>query len=184
VPSTIAIPATQGLQAQPYGLPTNNGYYIADDNALAARNQGLPLVFGSRNSTYIIPKTNSPSLIVPAFGFLNQAGQFNSLTAEFWIKIQSQAVEPRRIFGPIASEDGLYVEGPFLKLKVGKIVESHYVKEWDRPMLIDIRITPTNATLILNGEQVIDFNLNARQYRFVPSLVGSTGSGLAWILRI
>ena len=174
VPSSIAIPSTQGLQAQPYGLPTNNGYYIANDNALVARNQGLPLVFGSRNSTYITPKTNSPSLIVPAFGFLNQAGQFNSLTAEFWIKIQSQAIAPRRIFGPIASEDGLYVEGPFLKLKVGKNVGSHYVKEWDRPMLIDIRITPTNAAVILNGEQIINFNLNARQYRFVPSLVGNS----------
>lgn len=179
VPSDIPIPATQGLSAQPYGLPTNNGYYIADENALVARNLGIPLVFGSRNSTYIRPKENSPSLIIPAFGFLNQAGQFNRLTAEFWIKIQSQAVEPRRIFGPIASSDGLYVEGPFLKLKIGRNVATHYIREWDRPMLIDIRLTPTSATLIINGEQVASTELNPRTYRFVAS--SSEGNDQDWL---
>jgi len=172
VPSSIDIPETKGLEAQPYGLPTNNGYYIAEDNALLARNLGLPLVYGSRNSTYLQPKEGSPSLIVPAFGFLNRSGQFNRLTAEFWIKIQSRASEPRRIFGPIKSEDGLYVDGPFLRLKVGRSVGSHYIKEWDRPMLVDIRITPRNATVIINGDEVISLDLNPREYRFGPSSQG------------
>lgn len=169
VPANIAIPQTKGLEAQPYGFQTNNGYYLAEQNFLSARNLGVPLVYGSRNSTYITPKENSPSLILPAFGFLNRGGQFNRLTAEFWIKIQSRAIEPRKIFGPIASDDGLYVEGPFLKLKIGRQVGSHYVREWDRPMLIDIRVSPSSATLILNGEQVISIELNPRSYRFVSS---------------
>ena len=179
VPSTIAIPETKGLEAQPYGFASNNGYYIADNNFLVSRNFGLPLVFGSRNSTHITPKTNSPSLIVPAFGFLNRAGQFNSLTAEFWIKIQNNSVEPRRIFGPIASDDGLYVEGPFLKLKIGNQIGSHYIREWNRPMLIDIRLTSTTAALILNGDQVMQLELNPRTYEFVPS--ASDGLDQDWL---
>jgi hypothetical protein len=169
VPSNINIPETKGLTALTYGLPTNNGYYIAENNFLLAKNFGIPLVYGSRNSTYITPKEGSPSLIVPAFGFLNRAGQFNNLTAEFWIKIQSNAIESRKIFGPISSDDGLYVEGPFLKLKIGNLVQSHYVREWDRPMLIDIRVTPTSAVLIINGDQVINMDLDPRSYSFVPS---------------
>ena len=169
VPSDIAIPQTKGLEASPYGITTDIGYYIAEDNFLIAKNFGIPLVYGSRSSTHITPKPNSPSLIVPAFGFLNRAGQFNDLTAEFWIKIQSNAVEPRKIFGPIASEDGLYVEGPFVKLKIGSLVESHYIREWDRPMLVDIRLTSTSAVLIINGESVIDMELDPRRYTFVAS---------------
>ncbi len=166
LPASIAITPTKGIEARPYGFPTNSGYYIANDNALSAKNMGLPLVFGSRNSTYIQPKTNSPSLIVPALGFLNRSGQFNSLTAEFWIKIQSQTAVPRKVFGPISSDDGLYAEGPFLKLKIGKTVGSHYIKEWDRPMLIDIRVSPKNASLVINGEEVISFTLDSKKYKF------------------
>ena len=179
VPSTIAIPATQGLPALPYGLPTTGGYYIANNNSLVAKNLGVPLVFGSRNSTFISPKENSPSLIVPAFGFLNRSGQFNRLTAEFWIKIQSEATSPRKIFGPIASNDGIYVEGPFLKLKIGKDLITHYVREWDRPMLVDVRLAPDNATLIINGEQVGSLELDPRRYSFVESSSG--GQDQDWL---
>jgi len=179
VPSAIDIPTTQGIVAQPYGLPTNGGYYIADNNSLSARNLGIPLVFGSRNSTYLKPKEDSPSLIVPAFGFLNRSGQFNSLTAEFWIKIQSKAVQPRRIFGPIKSLDGLYVDGPFLKLKIGQNIGVHYVREWDRPMIVHIRLSPTSATLLINGEQVINMDLNSANYRFAEKSLG--GKDRDWL---
>ena len=179
VPSNIGIPATQGLEALPYGLPTNNGYYLAEDNRLVAKNAGLPLVFGSRNSTYIYPKNNSPSLILPGFGFMNRSGQFNRLTAEFWIKIKTKSTDPRRIFGPIGSNDGLYVDGPFFKLKVGDNSGTHFVREWDRPMLVDIKVSPRNATLILNGEEVISFETDPRQYSFPPPSEG--GTDLDWL---
>ena len=170
VPNSIAIQETKGVEAQSYGFAGNNGYYIANENALAARNFGLPLVFGSRNSTQITPKENSPSLIVPGFGFMNRSGQFNKLTAEFWIKIFSKATEPRKIFGPISSLDGLYVDGPFLKLRIGRQVDSHYVGEWDRPMLIDIRLSPTQSELILNGAIVMSLDLDPSVHKFPPSI--------------
>ena len=170
VPSTIAIQETKGVEAQAYGIPGNTGYYIADSNALVARNFGLPLVFGSKNSTQLSPKENSPSLIIPGLGFMNQSGQYNSLTAEFWIQIQSNAVVPRKIFGPISSLDGLYVEGPFLKLKIGNQVASHFISEWDRPMLIDIRLSPNESTLIINGDSVASLDLDPLSYKF-PSRV-------------
>jgi hypothetical protein len=170
VPSTIAIPETQGLPARAYGLDESVGYYIADGNRLAARNYGLPLVFGSSNSTHIIPKENSPSLIVPGFGFMNQSGQFNSLTAEFWIKIQSFATEPRKIFGPISSDDGLYVDGPFLRVRIGDRILSHFVREWDRPMLVNIRLSENACDLIINGESVGRLLLDSSLYLFPSSV--------------
>jgi len=170
VPSTIAIPETQGLPARAYGLDESVGYYIADGNHLAARNYGLPLVFGSSNSTHIIPKENSPSLIVPGFGFMNQSGQFNSLTAEFWIKIQSFATEPRKIFGPISSDDGLYVDGPFLRVRIGDRILSHFVREWDRPMLVNIRLSENACDLIINGESVGRLLLDSSLYLFPSSV--------------
>jgi hypothetical protein len=179
VPSSIDIPETRGIEAKPYGFSTGSGYYIADNNSLCARNLGIPLVYGARNSTYLTPKENSPSLIVPAFGFLNRSGQFNRLTAEFWIKIQSTASQPRRIFGPVQSLDGLYVDGPFLRLKIGKNVGSHYIKEWERPMLIDIKITPTTAVVVINGDEVISFSLNEKQYKFPPTF--QNGKDRNWL---
>jgi hypothetical protein len=43
----------------------------------------------------------------------------------------------KKIFGPIASSDGLYVESGFITLKIGNAFRSHFVGEWYRPMLIN-----------------------------------------------
>jgi hypothetical protein len=169
IPESINIKRSRGLPAQPYGLPTQSGYYLAKDNFLLGRNFGLPLVFGSKNSTYIEEKDNSPSIIFPAFGFLNASGQFSKLTAEFWLRVQPQSLKARKIFGPISSLDGLYVEGPFFKLKIGNRVSSYYVGEWARPMLLHIRINKNQASVLLNGDQVIEMNLDPKEYRFIPS---------------
>lgn len=166
VPTNIAIQATYGIEAKAYGLLGYSGYYIADNNKLVARNAGIPLVFGSTNCTNITPKDNSPSLIIPGFGFLNQGGQYNKLTAEFWLRVQSNAIQPRRIFGPIQSDDGIYVEGPFMKLKIGNKVAAHFIREWDRPMLIDIRMSSLKADLIINGDVVVSLDLDPEEYRF------------------
>ena len=166
IPSEIPVNETLGVEARPYGVPTQSGYYLVKDGKLLAKNFGIPLVFGSRNSTHIYPNTEGPSLVVPGLGFMNRSGQFNRLTAEFWTKIRSNTVEPRKIFGPLESEDGLYVEGPFLVLRVADSFEKHFVREWDRPMLVNIKITPRNATLILNGDQVISFSIDLKKYEF------------------
>lgn len=165
LPSNIPI-VSNGVPALPYGLEGANGYYLSDENTLYAKNAGLPLVYGAFNSTVIFPHTNAPSLIVPGYGVMNQSGQYKNYTVEFWAKIQSNTFEQRRIFGPIASEDGLYVEGPFLKIKIDNKSASHYVGEWNRPMLINIRISDSFTRLTVNGEEVASFELNASEISF------------------
>jgi hypothetical protein len=166
IPDSIALDSN-GIPAFSYGFDGSRGYYLSSNNKLHAKNAGLPLVYGAFNSTVIspniknpeLPYESDPSLIIPGFGFLNESGRYKSFTFEFWAKIQSNTFQPRRIFGPISSEDGLYVEGPFLKIRAGRASGSHYVGEWDRPMLIDIRVTPSEIALILNGEVVIEEEL-------------------------
>jgi hypothetical protein len=172
LPSSINI-ISDAVPALPYGLDGANGYYLSENNVLYAKNSGLPLVYGAFNSTVIFPNTNKPSLIIPGLGFLNESGQYKTFTVEFWAKIQSNAIVPRRIFGPIASDDGLYVEGPFLKLKVGDFVGSHYVGEWDRPMLVDIRIKPNNSSLLINGEEVMSLDIDTDSLNFPEKFDGN-----------
>jgi hypothetical protein len=156
VPTTIAIDASDGIAASAYGSSTDTGYYLAYNNSLIAKNTSVPLVFGASGVTKIIPNANNePSLILPGKGFLNKVGQHKEYTVEFWARINSDAYAPKRIFGPIASTDGLYVEGGFLTLVIGKKFSSHFVGEWFRPMLIHVRIIRNSATVLLNGEEVI-----------------------------
>lgn len=165
LPEDIPIDS-DGVPVLAYGLEGANGYYLSSDNTLYAKNSGMPLVYGAFNSTVIFPNTDAPSLIVPGYGVMNQAGQYKNYTIEFWAKIQSNTFEQRRIFGPIASEDGLYVEGAFLKIKIGNQSASHYVGEWNRPMLFNIRITESFARLVINGEEVLSFELEASEVSF------------------
>jgi len=180
VPNTIDVLATKGLAAQAYGLAGNAGYYIADQNKLVARNAGMPMVYGSANCTELTPKDNSPSLIIPGFGFMNRRGQGRAYTAEFWIKIQSNSTTIRKIFGPLSSNDGLYADGPFLKLKVGNQVGSHFVREWERPMLVDIRLSNKAASLIINGEEVISLDIESINY-FFPEEFSEAGKDQDWL---
>jgi hypothetical protein len=159
LPESVPIEAN-AVEAFPYGLQGRSGYYLVHQNVLRAKNSGLPLVFGSSNSTVIFPNPDKPSVIVPGFGFLNQSGQYQSLTSEFWINIQSKAVSARRFFGPIGSEDGLYVEGPFIKMKVGENIGSHFVGEWSRPMLVNMRLSSNACSLLINGEEVISLQVS------------------------
>jgi len=167
LPNSIPIQAN-AVEAFPYGFQGASGYYLINQNVLCAKNSGVPLVFGSSSSTIITPNTNKPSVIVPGFGFLNQNGQYQALTAEFWINIQSNAVQARRIFGPISSEDGIYVEGPFLKMKVGNNVGSHLVGEWSRPMLVNMRLTFNSASLLINGEEIISLQISPETVDYPP----------------
>lgn len=95
-----------------------------------------------------------PSIIFPGFGFLNEVGKNQNYTIECWLNIDSNATTPKRIFGPINSTDGLYVENAFLTLVIGNNFVSHYVGEWFRPMLVHIRLIKDSATLLVNGEEV------------------------------
>lgn len=163
LPSNIPL-SSKGVVAQPYGLQGKSGYYIASDNTLYAKNLGVPLVFGSSSSTVIYPNENNlPSLIVPGEGFLNKSGQYKQLTVEFWTNIQNNSISSRRIFGPLTSLDGLYVDKHLIKLRVGNRSGSHSIKEWGRPMLLGIRVSYNAASLMINGEEVVSLQLSPEE---------------------
>lgn len=96
-----------------------------------------------------------PSYIVPGFGLLNDSGRYKEYTLEFWARIDSNAIEPKRIVGPINSRDGLYVEGGFITLVIGNNFKSYFVGQWIRPMLFDLAVDKSSASLFINGEEVI-----------------------------
>lgn len=173
VPSTINVAQSSGIEAKSYGLSENPGYYLTNKYALCAKNSGVPMVYGASNTTILTPnKNNLPSLIIPGQGFLNNNGKFKDYTLEMWLRINSSATTLKRIFGPISSDDGLYVNGPFLTLKISNNVGSFYVGEWTRPMLIHIRISKNNASLLVNSEEVISFNLITNDLSFPNKTTG------------
>jgi hypothetical protein len=180
-PSNIALDAVQAVAADPYGLAGEVGYYLVDNNALIARNSGVPMVFGASNITRMTPNSNNkPSLVVPGRGFLNKSGQYKEYTVEFWTRINSNAYEPKRIFGPISSTDGLYVESGFLTLVIGTEFASHFVGEWFRPMLIHVRIIRNSATVLLNGEEVINLPINTDTLN-LPDILNEDGDSQDWL---
>ena len=158
IPSDINITTSKGVEAKAYGLESNSAYYLSDGKTLYARNGGIPMAYGSSNITKLYPNPNGPSMIVPGLGFLNNVGRYNSYTCEMWLRINSDATEDKKIFGPISSPDGIYVSGPFIKINVGGYRGSHYVGEWSRPMLVDFRVSKNVASLLINGQQVISIN--------------------------
>jgi hypothetical protein len=161
-PLNIALDTdSQVIPAAAYGISTDEGYYLVNDNALVAKNSSVPLVFGASSVTKLLPNTmGEPSLIIPGKGFLNEIGRYKEYTVEFWARINSDASTPKRIFGPIIGTNGLYVEGGFLTLVIGDTFSSHFVGEWYRPMLIHIRLIRNSATVFVNGEEVISMTID------------------------
>ena len=160
----IPVPTqTYGIKAKSYGLKTVSGYYLSKPSnafSLCSTNSDIPMVFGAANSTKITPNEGGlPSLIIPGMNFMSQDGKYSDTTFETWIKIQSTATVPTRILGPITSDDGLYVNDSFLTLKINGYSGSYYVGEWDRPMLLAIRLSEESASVVINGEEVIGFTM-------------------------
>jgi hypothetical protein len=174
-PASIALNTTsEVIPAAGYGISTDEGYYLVNDNYIVARNASVPMVFGAAGSTVLFPNaSNEPSLILPGKGFLNELGRYKEYTIEFWARINSNAFNPKRIFGPIASADGLYVEGGFLTLVIGDTFSSHFVGEWFRPMLIHIRLIRNSATVFINGEEVISMTIDTESLILPASEIDS-----------
>lgn len=158
LPQDIFGETKYGIVAKAYGLQESDGYYLINNNSLMARNSGVPMVYGSSNVTFISPNENQPSLVIPGHGFMNSVGQYKDYTVEMWLRITADTSTPKRIFGPIRSSDGLYVDGPFIRLKIWDKIGSHYIGEWSRPMLIHIKMVENKASLMINGDQVISLD--------------------------
>jgi hypothetical protein len=180
IPSEISIAPYFGIEANAYGLQDSKGYYLVRDNSLLAKNTGIPLVYGASNLTKLLPNNGDPSLIIPGLGFLSESGQYKEYTLEAWLRINSDASSTRRIIGPLGSNDGVYVDGPFLTLKIGTNSSSYYVGEWTRPMLMHVRISENYASMLINGEEVISINYITSKLSLPPKL-NSIGKDQDWI---
>lgn len=180
IPNTISGFTNQkGVAAYPYGLSDDIGYYVIN-NGLRCRNTSIPIVFGASNVTKILPNNSLPSLIIPGKGFLNEAGRYRDYSAEFWIRINSDSENPFRIFGPVASSDGLYVDKTFVTLSIGDKFQSHFVGEWYRPMLVQIIVLENLASVIINGEEVISMQINSSSLS-LPAEYDSSGKSQDWL---
>ncbi len=157
------------IEVDAYGLVENkNGYYIVDNNKMLATNTSMPMVFGSSNITEVHEPVSEgmPSILLPGQGFLNKLGQYSDMTAEFWLRVYTKSSNPVRIFGPISSDDGLYVEEEFLTLRIGKYTKSYFVGKWYRPMLVHIRYTQTIVSLLINGDLVLSIDIDPTEISF------------------
>jgi len=180
IPEEIATDQLLGVEAKTYGLSENSGYYFVSNNTLVAKNTGIPLVFGSSNVTKILPNSGKPSLILPGSGFLNEVGKYKDYTLEFWLRTSCDSLTEKRIVGPIGSDDGIYVNGAFIIIKVGESFGSHYVGQWERPMLINFRIGNNSANLVINGEQVIQLNYITEDL-ILPGELNENNKNQNWI---
>jgi hypothetical protein len=180
-PVDIAMTQDYAVEALPYGLTNVSGYYLASETALFARNTSIPLVYGASGVTKITPNADKPSVIIPGQGFLNELGRYNKYTIEFWTRINSDTLQPRKIFGPIASDDGLYVESGFITLKIGNSFKSHFVGEWYRPMLVDIRVIKDSASLLINGEEVLSLSFNTESISLPAILDNVSEASQDWL---
>jgi hypothetical protein len=110
-----------------------------------------------------------PSLVFPGLGFLNQFGYNKSLTAEFWLRINPETTSQKRIFGPLSSKDGIYVDKDFIKVNVGNYTKSYFVGKWYRPMLIHFCQSKTEIFLMINGEKVISIPIDSLEIDTFPT---------------
>jgi hypothetical protein len=156
-----------GVPAIEYGIQENSGYYLSENNRLLAKNSGVPLIYGSENVTRLYPSASAlPSLIVPGNGFLFESGKFKQFSVEFWMRINPETIESRKIFGPLDTNDGIYVRDAVVSLVLGNSIGSHLVSEWYRPMLVHVLLKNDTAALYINGEQVIEIPLIINEIEF------------------
>lgn len=163
IQSILPITSYSMITLDAYGFNDEDyGMVIVDNNKLLAYNSNLSMVYGSENLTNILsPITEGmPSLLVPGKGFMNQNGKYSNLTCEFWIRVNPTKFINKKIFGPINSSDGLYIDGEYLTLVIGKYQKSYFVGKWYRPMLIDIRYSTTIVSLLINGDVVIEIDID------------------------
>jgi hypothetical protein len=180
IPSSISIAPQKGVVASCYGLQELDAYYLISDNMLKAKNSGIPMVYGTSGLTTIYPNGNNPSLIIPGAGILNESGKFKQYTFETWLRVNSYSNERKRIIGPIESQDGIYVDGPSIGLKVGNEYAAYYVGEWTRPMLVHMRIGKDTASLVINGQEVISLNYLTESLS-LPSMLNQSDKNQDWI---
>lgn len=176
IPSTIATTQTSGIESKSFGGQEYTAYYVGANRALYAKNSGISLSYGSLNSMMVYPNDteDEPSFIFPGFGFLNDAGRHKELTLEFLIRIDAKNYIPKKIIGPLASTDGVYVTHQTISLKIGDSIKSYYFSELFRPMILQIQVGEGYAALTIDGNEVISLDINNSSLSLPNKLNGSS----------
>lgn len=176
LPAIISTTLTNGIETKSYGDETYSAYYIGSGNELYAKNTSIPMSYGSLNVMTISPNAtaNQPSFIFPGFGFLNEVGRYKELTVEFLARINVNSSTPKKIFGPLASTDGLYVTNEYVTLKIGDYIKSYYVSELFKPILYQIQIGNGFANLSLDGDTIISMSIDNDSLSLPAKLDGSS----------
>lgn len=170
LPAELNLAAFLGVPADQYGLSSEVGYYLVRNNALLARNDGLPIIYGTDHSTKIYDTVYGfPSLVFPGKGMLHEKGRNKYYTLEAWMKIDPLTTTAHKVIGPLDSNDGVYVKEGFMTLVIGDEIGSYCASEWYRPMLLHVVLKEANATVMVNGEEVISIPLNRRSVE-LPTL--------------
>jgi hypothetical protein len=112
---------------------------------------------------------NFPSIVFPGKGFLNQYGYNKTLTTEFWLRISPEVTKKTRIFGPLTSKDGIYIDRDFITINVGSNTKSYFIGKWYRPMLVHFCQSPNEIFLMINGEKVVSIPIESLQISTFPT---------------
>lgn len=167
IPTSTGLTGVTGIAADQYGPLSDNSYHIVEDNILLARNEGIPLIYGSENVVRLYhSQSSNPSFIFPGKGMFAESGKNSIFSLEFWMRIDPNTKTEKRILGPLSSNNGLYVSEGFLTLVINNKFKSHNVSQWYRPMLVHIVYEPEYAIVLVNGEEVIRIDLNEQDINF------------------
>jgi hypothetical protein len=128
-----------------------------------------PIVYGSDYSVFL--SGNSETITLPSFGVFSSRAKYAKNTLEFWTKIDKPYLGRRKIVGPVGdtSDSGLYVNQTSLILKVGTQSKTAYIKDFNRPFLIQIVSYDNVCLLIVNGELLISLSLSDSDIALLPS---------------
>jgi hypothetical protein len=157
---TITVAGFAKKQIMAYELTAYNTErypgYVWATNPLSNK---VPMAYGSG-------KSQSGSFIIPSFGFLSNKGRYNQYTFETWVKIKrtnnTDKYKLVGLFDNTATTDdgnGLYYNDTSFILKIGNKSGSGFIKQSNKPLLIQITYSENSASLFVNGEQIVNLVL-------------------------
>lgn len=128
-----------------------------------------PIVYGSDYSVFL--SGNSETITLPSFGVFSSKAKYAKNTLEFWVKIDKPYLGKRKIVGPAsaaANDNGLYVNQTSLILQIGTQSKTAYIKDFNRPFLVQIVSYDTTCSLIVNGELLLSLSLTDSDIALLP----------------
>lgn len=181
IPANISTTLTNAIETKSYGTQEYSAHYICDSNNVYAKNSGVSMCYGSNTSTRIYPYTTpgQPSFIFPAFGMLNQTGRYKTLTLQTLIRITANNSVPKKILGPLASTDGVYVTKDLISLKIGNNIDSFNLSEMYRPMVMQLKIGNGFAKLSIDGEEIISLQID-NSALVLPAILDGSSKSQDW----